>query len=121
MATLSHHNTLVVLKRSSLWERVQLELDPDKYNPMDEPPPCINSFFEALVQTSKALLDRFKLPSDGGAAVAQAISAGISTAVSDGSYDDSRRAGSSAFIIAPNQDKGDECFKGANFVTGLPK
>jgi hypothetical protein len=60
------------------------------------------------------------LPDDGGAAIALAISAGTATAVSDGSYDDSRQAGSSAFIIAPNKDKDTVCLEGMNFVTGLP-
>ena len=60
------------------------------------------------------------LPPDGGAAIAHTISAGTAAAVSDGSYDDSRQAGSSAFIIAPNKDKGAVCLEGANFVTGLP-
>ena len=41
-------------------------------------------------------------------------------AVSDGSYDDSRQAGSSAFIIAPNKEKGTVCLEDASFVTELP-
>ena len=57
---------------------------------------------------------------DGDAAVALAISAGTASAIRDGSYNDSRRAGSLAFIIAPNKDKGVECLEGANFVTRLP-
>ena len=88
---------------------------------MDDPPPCIISFFHDLVQTPRALLDKSTLPSDGGAAIAHAISARTAAAVSDDSYDDSRQAGSSAFIIAPNKDKGAECLEGANFVTGLPE
>ena len=88
---------------------------------MYNPPPCISSFFEALVQKHRALLDKFKLPSDGGVAVAQAIFAGIGSAVSDGSYDDSRQAGSLAFIIAPSKEKSTECLGGTNFVTGLPE
>ena len=68
-----------------------------------------------------ALLDKYTLPSDGGAAIAHTISVGTAAAVSDGSYDDSRQAGSFVFIIAPNKDKGAECLEGANFVTGLPE
>ena len=123
MATLSlsHRNTPVVPERHSFWNTVQPDLDLNEYNPMDELPSCITSFFEALVQTPRGLMDRFKLPASGRAAVAQANSAGIASPVSDGSYDDSRRAGSSAFIIAPNKDKGAECLEGANFVTNLPE
>ena len=72
------------------------------------------------MQTPRALLDRYMLPPDGGAAIAHAISVGTVVAVSDGSYDNSRQAGSSAFILAPNKDKGSDCLEGANFVTGLP-
>ena len=108
-------------ERTSTWETVQQELNLNAYNPMDDPPPCIISFFQDLVQTPRALLNKYTVPSDGGAAIAHAISARTAAAVSDGSYDDSRQAGSSAFIIAPNKDKGAECLKGANFVTGLPE
>ena len=87
---------------------------------MDDPPPCVISLFQDLVQTPRALLDKYTLPSDGGAAIAHAISAGTAAAVSDGSYDDSRQAGSSAFIIAPNKERGAICLEGANFVTWLP-
>ena len=79
-----------------------------------------NFFFQDLVQTPRALLDKYTLPTNGGAAIAHAISAGTAAAVSDGLYDDSRQAGSSAFILAPNKDKGSEFLEGANFVTGLP-
>ena len=72
---------------------MQQELDPKAYNPMDDSPPCIISFFHDLVQTPRALLDKFKLPSNDGAAIALAISAGTAAAVSDGSYDNSRQAG----------------------------
>ena len=57
---------------------------------MDGPPPYI---YHDLVQTPRALLDKFKLPSNDGAAIALAISAGTAAAVSDGSYDNSRQAG----------------------------
>ena len=66
-------------------------------------------------------MEKYTLPSDGGAAIAHAISARTAAAVSDGSYDNSRRAGSSAFIIDSNKDKGAECLEGANFATGLPE
>ena len=62
-----------------------------------------------------------KAAPDGGAAIAQALTTGTASAVSDGSYDDSRQAGSSAFIIAPNKEKSTVCLEGANFVTGLPE
>ena len=88
---------------------------------MDDPSPCIISFFRDLVQIPRALLDKYTLPSDGGAAIAYAISAWTDTAVSDGSYDNLRQAGSSAFIIAPNKEKAAACLEGANFVTGLPE
>ena len=39
----------------------------------------------------------------------------------DGSYDDSRQACSSVFIIAPNKDKGTVCLEGANLITGSPE
>ena len=102
-----------------MWTTEQQELDPNAYNPMVDPPPCIISLFHDLVQTSRALLDKYTLPSDGGAAIAHAISAGTAANVSDGFYDDPRQAGSSAFTISRNKDKGSVCLKGANFVTGL--
>ena len=86
---------------------------------MNDPPPCIPSFFQDLVQTPRALLDKYTLPTDGGAAIAHAISAETAAAVSDDSYDNSRQTGSSAFIIAPNKETGSDCLEGANFVTGL--
>ena len=76
LITFSHRNTLVLPERPSSWETVQQELHPNEYIPMDDPPPCINSFFQDLVQTPRALLDKFNLPSDGGATIAQTISAG---------------------------------------------
>ena len=94
MITLSRRNTPIGPERPSPWDPVPPDLNPTEYNPMDNPPPCINSFFEAVVQTLRALLDKIKLPTNGGAAVTQAISPGTASAVSDGSYDDSRRAGS---------------------------
>ena len=87
---------------------------------MDNPPPCVISLLQDLVQTPRALLDKYTIPADGGAAIAHSISAGTTAAVSDGSYKDFRQAGSSAFIIAPTKDKGTVCLEGANFVTGLP-
>ena len=65
----------------------------------------MSTLFDALVQTPRTLLDKCKLPNNDGAAIAQALTAGTAVAVSDGSYDDSRQAGSSAFIIAPNKEK----------------
>ena len=117
MTTLSQRNTLVVPERPSPWDAVQLDLDLNEYDPFNDTPPYINSLFEALVQTPRTLLDKFKLPTDSGAAVAQAITAGTAVAVSDGFYDDSRQAGSSDFIIAPNKDKGGVCLEGANFIS----
>ena len=93
---------------------------PNEYNPMDKLSPSINSFFRDLVQTPRALFDNYVLPPDDGAAIAQAISMGTAVAVSDGSYDDSRKAGSSVFIIASIKDEGTVCLEGLNFVTGLP-
>ena len=61
------------------------------------------------------------MPSDGGTALSHAISAGTASAVSDGSYNDSRRARSSAFIITPNKDKGMDRSEGASFATGFPE
>ena len=87
---------------------------------MDDLPPCIISFFQDLIQTPRALLDKYTLPADGGAAIAHAISARTAAAFSDGSCGDYRQAGSSTFIIAPNKDKGAVWLEGANFVTGLP-
>ena len=121
MTTLSQRNTLVVPERPSPWDAVQLDLDLNEYDPFNDTPPYINSLFEALVQTPRTHLDKFKLPTDSGAAVAQAITAGTAAAVSVGFYDDSRRAESSAFIIAPNKEQGAGCLEGANFVTGLPE
>ena len=57
----------------------------------------------------------------GGTAIAHAIFAGTAAAVSDGSYDDSRQARSSAFIMASNKDRGSDCLEGVKFVTGLPE
>ena len=121
LVTLSHRNTLVVSERPLSWDWVQLDLDPNEYNPLDDPPPCVNSLFGAFVQNPRTLLDKCKLPTDGGAAIAQALTTGTVAAVSDGFYDDSRQAGSSAFIIAPSKDKGAVCLKGVNFVIGLPE
>ena len=59
------------------------------------------------------------LPPDGGALIAHAIFVGIAAAVSDSSYNDSRQAGSSAFIIALNKEKGSDFLEGVNFVTEL--
>ena len=88
---------------------------------MDDPPLCINFLFHNLVhQSPRALLESFKLISDGGAAIAHVISTGTASAVIDGSYDNSRRAGFSAFIIAPNKDKGLERLESANFAIWLP-
>ena len=81
---------------------------------MDDSPTCINSLFHNLVQTPRALLNKYMLPPDGGAAITHAISVRIAAAVSDGSYDDSRQAGSSAFINAPNKDEGSDCLEGMN-------
>ena len=120
MITLSHRNTLVVPEKPSTWTIVQQDLNPNAYNPMDDPPTCINLLFHDLGQTPRALLDKYMLPHDGEAAITHAISAGTAAAVSDGSYDDSRQAGSLAFIIAPNKDEGSVCLEGVNFVTGLP-
>merc|ERR1712091_192810 len=85
---------------------------------MEEFTPCIQAFFDGLLQSPRLLLDKFILPSDGGEVIAQAIASGTAAAVSDGSFDDKRQAGSSAFIIAPSKDKGVELLEGANFVTG---
>ena len=46
--------------------------------------------FEDLVHSSRLLLERFKLPPDGGAAIVQARTDGTAVTVSDGSYDKSR-------------------------------
>ena len=120
LITLSRRNTLVVPEKPSPRTWVPLDLDPLEYSPLDDLLPCVISLFEALLQNRRALLDLCKLPPDGGAAIAQALAAGTASTVSDGSYDDSRQAGSSAFIIAPNKDKGMVCLEGANFVKGLP-
>ena len=121
MITLSSRNTLVVPEKPSLQTWVQFDLDPNEYTPLDDLLPCVNSLFEAFLQIPRTLLDLCKLPPDGRATIAQVLTAGTTAAVSDDSYNNSRQAGSSAFIIAPSKEKGTLCLEGANFVRGLPE
>lgn len=90
-------------------------------NPFENLSACIQGVFEDLVNSPRVLLDQFVLPPDGGAVIAQAIKDGEALAVSDGSFDESRQAGSSAFIISPSQAADAVLLEGVNFVTGLPE
>ena len=57
LVTLSHRNTLVVPEIPSTRTWVRSDLDPNDYNPLDDLLPCVNSLFEALLQTPQTLLD----------------------------------------------------------------
>ena len=73
MITLSHRNTLVIPERSSTWSTVQQDLNLNEYNPLDKLSPSINPLFLELLQTPRALLDKYVLPPNDGAAIAHAM------------------------------------------------
>ena len=97
------------------------EPDPTEQDPLESLSACIQGVFEDLVNSPRVLLDQFVLPPDSGAAIVQAINDGDALAVSDGCFDDSHQAGSSAFLISSSQAVDAVLLEGANFVTGLPE
>ena len=104
------------------WTDQAPDLDPTKYDPLEDHSACIQQVLEDLfVDSPCVLFDQFDLPPVGGATIAQAIRDGEALAISDGSFDDSPQVGSYAFIISPSQKADAEFLEGANlFAMGLP-
>eukprot|EP00532_Pseudo-nitzschia_australis_P012620 CAMPEP_0168221812 /NCGR_PEP_ID=MMETSP0140_2-20121125/10161_1 /TAXON_ID=44445 /ORGANISM="Pseudo-nitzschia australis, Strain 10249 10 AB" /LENGTH=65 /DNA_ID=CAMNT_0008151021 /DNA_START=46 /DNA_END=240 /DNA_ORIENTATION=- len=64
---MAHQGTQRVPECPRHWSQCQPDLDLNFYNPMDEStPPCIQAFFDGLLQSPHLLLDKCILPSDGG-------------------------------------------------------
>jgi len=94
----------------------------DDVNPFETTYPDIQSARFAFLSSPGVLLDTLSVPSDNGLAIANAITNGSASAVSDGSFDSSIMRGSSAFIISCDSECTDESqfVSGSNLTTGNP-
>ena len=63
----------------------------------------IDEAFQVSKESERILIDEYKLPEDECSAIAEAIENGSARAISDGSYFDDEKKGSSAFIITPGR------------------
>jgi hypothetical protein len=78
----------------------------------------LQTILDQWVDDPKYLLERVKLPADGGTKLAQGIIQGTARAVNDGSFKKGRIGTAACIVASDSQDN--DCLEAVNMTPGLP-